>query len=284
MTSVADIVSAYEAGQTKYSYWRKVPSQATGAGVWFDLSMSTGNPLPNYYIGAAATATALAQSTDGGLDHGPNVSPLYKYLHRFLLMNTTTTAVPLPFILCDYLMFYPFISQDAGDLDLTTAIDLPRYPTGASVQMMAIVTNSQAGGVTFNVTYTNSDGTAGRVTPNITTTTQSVAGTLITTAQATVGCSGPFLPLQAGDSGVRLVERVTWNASDVGLMALVLVKPLLGGQLFDITAPVEIIPIIDRAHPPQPIIDDAYLNLICCPNGTLAAAPFNGELETVWSS
>lgn len=283
MTSVADIVAAYEAGQNKYSYWRKVPSQTTGAGVWFDLSMSTGNPLPNYYIGSPATATALARSTDGGLDHGPNVSPANKYFHRFMLMNQTATAVPLPFIVCDYLMFYPFISQDAGDVALTTSIDLPRYPTGAGVQMMAVVTNSQAGGVTFNVTYTNQDGTAGRVTPNITTTTQSVAGTLISTAQATAGCVGPFLPLQAGDTGVQSVQTVTWNASDVGLMTLVLVKPMLTGHLFDITAPVEIMPIIDRAHPPPPIIDDAYLNIVCCPNGTLASTAFNGELETVWS-
>lgn len=283
MVDVADVVESFDAGRTKYAYWRKVPSQTTGAGIWFDLSMSTGNPLPNYYIGAAGTATALARSTDGGLDHGGPVTPYTKYLNRFLIMNQTATAVPLPFMVCDYLLFYPFISQDAGDYDLTNTVTLPRYTTGAGVQMMAVVTNAQAGGVTFNVTYTNSDGTAGRVSQTVTTNTQSVAGTILTTAQATAGCSGPFIPLQAGDSGVRSIQRVTWNASDVGLMTLVLVKPLLSGSLFDITGVTEIEPIVNRAHPPQPIVDDAYLNLICCPSGTLAAATFNGELETFWS-
>ena len=284
MLNVADVVDAFDNGQTKYAYWRKVPSQTTGAGIWFDLSMSTGNPLPNYYIGGAGVATTLTRSADGGLDHGGAVSPYTKYISRFLMMNQTTTAVPLPFMVCDYLMFYPFISQDAGDFALTNSVTLPRYTTGAGVQMMAVVTNAQAGGVTFNVTYTNSDGTPGRVTPSVTTTTQSVAGTIITTATATAGCAGPFIPLQAGDTGVRSVQTVTWNSADVGLMALVLVKPLLSGSLFDITGATEIAPIIDRAHPPQPIVDDAYLNVLCCPSGTLAAAPFNGEIETFWVS
>ena len=283
MPNVADIAASYDAGRFKYSYWRKTPSQTTGSGIWFDLSMSTGNPVPNYYIGGIGAATALTRSNDGGLDHGPSVSPSVKMLHKFLMMNQTATAVPLPFVVCDYLMFYPFIAQDAGDFPLTTGIALPRYPTGAGVQMMAVVTNGGTGGAQFNVTYTNQAGVAGRVSSTVTCNTQSVAGTIITTAPATVRAIGPFIPLQAGDSGVRSVQTVTWLSSDVGLMALVLVKPLLTGHLYDITGPTEIDTIIDRGAPPARIVDDAYLNVICCPNGTLSGAAFNGEIQTVWS-
>lgn len=281
--SIATLVQAFDAGQTKYSYWRKVPAQTTASGIWFDLSMSTGNPLPNYYIGPIGVSTALARSTDGGIDHGPNVSPLRKVVNRFLVMNQTATAVPLPWVMCDYLMFYPFISQDAGDFALTNSITLPRYPTGAGVQIMPVVTNAQAGGAQFFVTYTNQAGVSGRTSKTVTCNTQGAPGTILTTAPATAGASGPFIPLQAGDSGVRSIENVTFLSSDVGLFALVLVRPLLTGHLFDITGPTEIVTVVDRAHPPIPIVDDAFLGLICCPSGTLSGAPFNGEIETVWS-
>lgn len=35
-----DIIDAYNSGNTHYTGWRKVPSQVTTAGTWFDLSMS----------------------------------------------------------------------------------------------------------------------------------------------------------------------------------------------------------------------------------------------------
>jgi len=46
---VADIVSAELSGQYQLSSFRKVPSQATVAGTWCDLSMASGNPSPNFY-------------------------------------------------------------------------------------------------------------------------------------------------------------------------------------------------------------------------------------------
>ena len=65
-------------------------------------------------------------------------------------------------------------------------------------------------------------------------------------------------------------------------MALVLVKPLASVSLFDITAPVEVDYLIDQNQ--MPIIkDDAYLNMIVHPSGTLAAAPLNGLIETMWA-
>ena len=49
--NVRAIVDAEGSGFGKLASWRKQPTQATGAGFWFDLSMSPGNPVPNYYIG-----------------------------------------------------------------------------------------------------------------------------------------------------------------------------------------------------------------------------------------
>jgi hypothetical protein len=280
--NVASIIEAHNAGQTHYRTWRKVPTQTTGSGIWFDLSLSPGNPVPQYYAAAPLAAIALARSTDGGLDHGPNVSPYTKHLHKFMAMTQTATAVPLPIIICDYLLYYPFVAMDAGDQTMTNVVTIPRYTNGDGVEIMAVEVAAQVGGAQFYVTYTNSSGVSGRVSATVTCNAQTVNGTIITSAPTTAGTAGPFIPLQQGDSGVRSIESVTFLSGDVGLIALVLVKPLASHSIYDITAPVEVDFLIDRSTLPI-IKDDAYLNLIVHPSGTLAAAPFNGEIQTFWS-
>jgi hypothetical protein len=279
---ISDLVASYTAGQNSLQMWRKNPTQTTAASIWFDLSMSPGTPAPNYYIGVPYTATALARSSDGGFNHGPNVSPLTKYFHKFMAMTQTATAVPLPLIVMDYLMFYPFIEQSDGTASMTNSITLPRYPTGAGVQIMPVLTNAQAGGTTFSFGYTNSAGVAGRTTATVTANSQTVAGTLINTSAATAAGRGPFVPLQAGDSGVRSIESVTITGSDIGLFAAVLVKPLLTTMIYDITAPVETDLIIDKNVVPT-IVDDAFLSAICLPSGTVASSAIQGEISTFWS-
>jgi len=282
--NVGDIADAYNLGRTTYRPWRKVPTQTTASGIWFDLSMSPGNPVPQYYAASPLVSTALARSTDGGLDHGGNVSPKIKSLHKMMALTVTATAAPLPMIVCDYLMYYPFVAMDTGPQPMTNSITVPRYTTGAGVQMMAIEVAGQVGGSRFFVTYTNQDGVAGRVTPTMTCNTQTVNGTVITSAPTTLGCAGPFIPLQSGDTGVRSIESCEFISSDVGLITLVLVKPLMSFAINDITAPCEIDLVIDRGGLCPRIYDDAYLNILAHPVGTLAAAPIIGEIHTYWSA
>jgi hypothetical protein len=280
--------ASYDEGRTRFFGWRKVPSQTTGTGIWFDLSMSPGNPVPNYYAATPLQSKRMAQSTDGGIAHGGAVTPGTKHLHRLTAISTTATAVPLPMMLCDYLMYYPFVDMaDTSTLSIGV-IDgvsqtLPRYTTGAGVQMMAVEVASQVGGTQFNVTYTNSNGVAGRTSQTVTCNTQTVPGTIITTGGGAAANAGPFIPLQRDDSGVRSIEGVTFLSNDVGLITLVLVKPLASLNIFDITGPAE----KDFFHNTQSmpvIVDDAYLNFICYPSGTLAAAPILGTAEFVFSS
>lgn len=286
LNSIQQAVDAELAGQTCFATWRKTPTQTTGAGIWFDLSMSPGNPVPNYYAASPGIAVALAQSTDGGLYHGANVGQLgaSKYLKSLTALTTTATAVPLPLLLCDYLMYYPFVDMSVTDYQpLTTGITLPRYPTGAGVQIMAVEVAGQSGtgNPQFQVRYTNQDGVAGQLTRAVACNTQVVNGTLINTARATAAANGPFLPLAPGDTGVRLIEGVTFYTADIGLIALVLVKPVAAHQIRTIDAPAERNYLQDFAAMPA-IADDAYLNLICCPQGTLSAAPIHGTIQTIW--
>ena len=285
--NLRELSDAQDAGRYLYASFRKQATQTTAAGVWFDLSMSPGNPAPNYYIGSPGVFVPLKQSTDGGIRHGGNVNAQgqKKFLRKLMAMTPTATATPLSCNLLDYIGFYGFIDESVLDeqaMDNTTP--LPRHVAGAGVQLMPVVVAGQTGGQTFTVNYTNQDGVAGRITPAVTMSTQFVNGTILHSlgAGAAYANNGPFLPLQIGDSGVRSVQSVTiGGVGDVGLFALVLVKPLATFSLFGIDAATEVDYFTDMAAMPE-IVDDAYLNFIALPNGTLSGAPIHGLLETTW--
>ena len=280
------IAQAEEAGQSLIRSWRKQPTQTTGSGIWFDLSMSPGNPVPNYYIGAAGVFTPLRRSTDGGLDHGGNINALgyKKHLRKLMALTPTSTAAPLTMILMDYLGFYGFIDESVTEEQpLDNTLGLTRYADGRGVQMMAVVVAGQTGGQTFTVNYTNQDGVPDRVSVATVMTTQAVNGTILTSLSAGAGRTGPFLPLQAGDSGVRSVQSVTiGGVGDVGLFSLVLVHPLATLDLRGIDVPTEIDYLTDCGCSLPEIVDDAYLNFVSLPVGTLSGAGIHGLIETTW--
>lgn len=286
-----ELVDAHIAGAETFYTWRKSPSQVTTAGLWFDLSMSPGNPIPQYYANSPLISLPFKSGAtsvpgivnDWGLVHGASVTPAKKYLRGFMALATVATALPMPMILCDYLLCYPFVDEGTTDVQtLTNSVALPRYATGAGVQMMAVSVAGRTGGQSFSVNYTNSAGTAGRVSGTVIENSAAANGTIVTSATATAGAAGPFIPLQAGDSGVRSVESVTMVGADVGLFALVLVKPLAQFQIRGIDAPVENDLLLNKATLPE-IVDEAYLNLLCLPQGSLAATAIHGTLTTCWN-
>lgn len=285
-TNVAQLADA-QTERSKYLSFRKLPAVVTGAGTWYDYSMAPGNPTPQYYAAAPLTAQTMARSTDGGIQHGGNVSPLSKYLRKLTLMSVAAAGVPQRVYMLDYLMFYPFVDMGTPDQqDMINVQTLPRYATGAGVQMMAILVAPHGlVGDTFFVTYTNQDGTAGRVTPlHRMSTAIAVNGTILTTQQTGAGRFGPFLALQAGDTGARSIEAVQCTAgTDVGLFTLVLVQPLAEMTVREITAPTEADFYLTSGGKLPAIVDDAYLNFISCPNGSLTGVPLFGDATFIWN-
>jgi len=281
--TIGEVVDAELSGNVRNYVWRKTPSQTTITGLWFDTSMSPGMPAPQYYIGAITTATQLRQSTDGGLYHGPNVSPSEKYLRSMTTMANAVTALPMNTILCDYLMFYPFIDEGTTDAQtMTNVATLPRYTDGKGVQVMAIQTNAGTGGQQFFFTYTNSDGVAGRTSQIVTMNTSTVVGNVIGSNRAIQNASNPFIGLQSGDDGVRYIEQVQMLGVDTGLFALVLVKPLAQHCFREVTVPYEkdyLVPTTDLVR----IYDDAFLGMLCLPLGSLAATVLRGDLKVIWT-
>jgi hypothetical protein len=275
------VIDAENLGRVRRYSFRKTPAVVSVAGIWFDMSMSPGNPVPNYY----ANTPLIAATLDGreGLFHGGNVAPLTKHLRETLVFINSATGLPLNLVLCDYLLYYPFIDQ--GDTDpqvLDNSTPLPRYADGAGVQIMPVLVGAQTGGQSFTVSYTNQDGTPGRTTPVCICNTATFNGALVSSQTANALARGPFLALEGSDSGVRSIESVTMLGADVGLLTFVLVKPLANFILREQTAPVEVNYVTDRPGLPE-IKDGAYLNLLCCPQGSLSGVSLHGILTTTWS-
>lgn len=285
IVNTKELIDAELEGRVRQYVWRKTPSQASTAGIWFDTSMSPGNPPAQYFIGSILSSTVLARSTDGGLYHGANVSPSTKYLRSVTAMTATATALPMPMILCDYLMCYPFVDMSVTDQqDMTNTNVLTRYTDGEGVQVMAVLTNAGVGGQSFFFTYTNSEGVSGRISQTVQMNAATAIGSIVTSSVSTAVQSGnPFIGLQDGDSGVRSIESVTMLGADVGLFALVLVKPLLWTAVNEVTAPYEKDALVIGGDIPR-IYDDAFLGFLALPRGTLAATALIGDIKVIWSN
>lgn len=282
-SNLKEVIDAEEQGKSTLFSWRKVPSQVTPAGVWFDLSMSPGNPIPQYYADSPLASVAMNNTSFGGLYHGKPLPNNTKILREVSGLTATATPLPMPMIICDYLLYYPFLDEGTTDEQiLDNSIPLNRYVDGTGVRIMAISVAGRTGGQSFSVRYTNSDGVSDRITPNVFENSTSIVGNVVTSERALSGSSSPFLPLQSGDKGVRSIESVTMNGLDVGLFTLVLVKPLAQMFIRENTAPVENDYLLNFSQLPV-IENDAYLNFLCCPSGSLSGAQLMGTIKTVWN-
>ena len=288
--NVKEIVDAELSGQSHEFGYRKVILTSPTSTVWFDLSMVTGNPVPNYYANAPLASVAMRQSTDGGVYHGGNVSPADKYLKQLTMMLSNSAGNNCTLMLLDYLLYYPFCDDGGGvgiAQSLTNSVTLPRYTDGKGVQIMAVTTASRTGGQSFVVTYTNSDGVGGRVTASVQQNTATAVGSIVSNlvangAGSAPASNSPFLPLQAGDTGVRSIESITMLGDDVGLFTLALVKPITQLTLGTVPAITEVDFAIDRGFSMPKIVDDAYLNFILLTTGSMNTGAWLGTLKTVW--
>ena len=294
--SIAELVAADEAGRHHVAQFRKVvASAATPTSGWVDYSYFAGLPTANFYASSPLVAAVLEQSK-GILV--PQVSPLKQFIKSMTVMSgaasaTTTTNQRQRLMLCDYLMYYPFIDTDAvGEEQVfENPITLPRYGHGL---VMAVGQSAASTVGRFTINYTNQDGTPNRVSQNhFTLSTLTGGGQIVATAGNGVGFH-PFIALQQGDIGVKSIQSVTFTSAGGGLMALVIVKPLLdhvvtqgcrrttSSNLESYGSANEVLSIIHRQKVVQ-IMDGAVLNVMAQGfAGSLASSQFVGLLETFW--
>lgn len=278
--NVGALADAFDAGQAHTAFLRKVPSQATVARWWADLSMAAGNPVPNYYASSPLAAATLDPFR--GIFHGDAKAPATKHLHGWDL-TTPTAGLVGQYRLLDYLLYYPFVDLDDGDAQvMDNTVALPRYSDGDGVMAMLVAVAPTTGGGSFTFDYINSQGVA-RTSPVISCSVASAGISSIVTSQpASVAAIGPFLPLASGDTGVRRITGWQNLVVNGGLAALVLVKPLAQHTVFEINTTSEKTYGTDDRWGPQ-VVDGAYLNMIVNCAASIAAGTLAGRLTFAWN-
>ena len=189
-----------------------VATITTIAGRWYDLWTSTPP------VGTAPTTAAVPTSATTGTlgQQDSTTGTLGIVAGRLNLMN------PGVYLLIDRLSHQGGLSGTVTTVGVTTNLPtsaLTRYTDGAGV-MLGISIYSQIGttATTITCSYTNQAGTSGQVSPAI-----AIGGTGFREAGRVL-----FVPLAAGDTGVRSVQSSTLTATTgtAGAFGYTLFKPL----------------------------------------------------------
>jgi len=219
--------------------WNKnhFATTAQVAGMWYCMAMGAGNPPANSIFGTGTNLAfqALTDTTSGaaGIQHGGNAGRKddFRRILRASAFTAASTTAPCSLMLVDMLGFYNITSVTVDTAQaLDNTVTLPRYTSGKGVQAF-ITPSTVMGAATPNISlnkYTNSAGTANKATPATLPAGLTAAPvTSIVYSGTGAGKYGPFMPLAAGDQGIRSVQEITLSATYVsGVLNLVLAKPL----------------------------------------------------------
>lgn len=271
--------------------WQKSTFATTAhtAGLWYSLMRGGGNPPADTILGTgtnlAFQALSDAVATASGIPHGGNVGG-YKVLLSAAAQTAAATTAPCVLMLVDMLGFYPITTvTTTGAQTLNNTVTLPRYTNGAGVQAF-LTPSTVMGAATPSITlnYTNSAGTAGKATPaTLPIGNTAAAVTSIVYSGTGTGKYGPFIPLAAGDAGIRSVQSINLSASYVsGVLNLVLCKPIMTLPITTLGVTAERDLVNQFASMPR-IYDGACLNwLMLAGAATPVASPLSGHLEFGW--
>ena len=286
-TGVRDYVADIDSnGQFWHTSWQKTVGIAPyTAGRWYDMTMLAGSPRSNVYPGGQLEAKALTYLSAGNLWHAGAVSPATKHVKLAEARVTGATTVPSTLMLCDFLLFYALMDCDEPGLQtMDNTVTLPRYTDGKGVQAMIVSTQDLgAASASIWMDYRDSDGDDGRNIPvTVNTVASSIAGQIMHSGTS-VGNYGPFLPLQAGDKGIRRINSIQLsNGCGGGWAAIVLVKPLLTIPIFNIDIPLERDYFTDLPSLPR-VYDGAYLGwLMFTGSAVPAGSKYSGHVEFAW--
>lgn len=283
-TSYKKYTDADDNGARHSAFIHKTGHTAAAAGYrYIDLSMAAGTPKYNAYAGDATSFTPLVGAGNAGIFTGGNVSPLTKHLSKFAIQSLSANSAPAEYWLADYLGFYALVDMDSTDQqDMDNTLSLTRYTSGEGVRIMLVSTTPQTASVRVDISYTNSNGTAGRVATTYTFANNTGVITCGDAAGGALSTQQWFVPLASGDTGVRSIESITCLGSAGGFCAAVLVKPLAFIQQREVATITEIDYLTERPGVPR-IYDGAYLNIMAHFGGNAASAVLRGYADFIWS-
>lgn len=224
------------------SPWVKDGSTYSRANVWGDWWGTGTNPPAGSVNGLLNTARRFDNTSVGAIElrlKAPS-SGTRHLVGRTLCCPTTGTGVPELMWLYDRVLAYDNCSISTLTTTLNNTLTALRYVGAGDTGLKPCFTvTTGLGGIASNLTsfvYTDNAGNAAQTAvPGYTMPwyTGGPAGSATALAPVAVPHDtvntitiSPFIPLLAGDSGVRLVETFISSAVNTGNVTLALVKPL----------------------------------------------------------
>lgn len=229
-------------GKTGRIDYAKTTAVAGVAGTWTDLGTATGSTPTDAYAGTSLTFVATDDTYSGGaVYHGGDVSTATKHFLNASGYVFAAAGAPWVLMCVDQVGYVPITGADVTGTGSRTVTMTPISNTGAKVDRYANGVGLRAyfstevaptaGGPNLTAfTYTNTAGTTGRsigVTVGFAATP--VTGQVPHSGNAATRY-GPFLPLAAGDTGIKDLEAFTLSGgvayTGTGQLVLHLVRPL----------------------------------------------------------
>ena len=269
----------------------------TGTGVsagTFITSLGTGTGANNggtYNVNISQTVTSqtiTGTARPSGLYTGGDVSPSIKNVLNVSAYSGAATSAPTTLMLVDQVAMFTVSSvTTTGAQAFTGTQTLPRYATGAGLQAYIVPSVVMgAGAPTIQLGYTNAAGVSGRLTPAspslpVATTTSPVGSIIYSGTGA--GKYGPFVPLQAGDTGILSIQSINLSATMTsGSLVVILAKPIF-------TLPITTVGVASERDlvnqlPSMPrIFDGANLQwLQFAGSATPVNTAYYGSLDVAW--
>lgn len=293
LNSYGAIKDAMQAGRTHSVRWTKTTGGT--ANNWYDLWPTGTYPAAGTYAGAALTAVQFTDQSTGAMWHGGDVSPSEKratYLESVSSLTSTTPTL----ILYDRVLTYEACPISNVNQVFTNGLAAQRYVGVGEPGLKVMVTAQTTLGATANaytqLQYTDQNGNTLQsmpVTGPINVITSAGAPTATQGARVVSPCVaagtlaiGPYLPLAAGDTGVRLLDNVTSSAANTGTLAYVLgyplaMLPIQNGSTPTLAMADQVMQLTSFAR----VLDGACLALMAhLPSGT--SSTYNGRLDVAW--
>lgn len=270
--------------------WVRVTSVTTTTAqstVWsntFTASSSSGLLLT--YANDWQNYTKVRFTTTGTLPTGLSLNTDY-WLVR---VSATTANVATSFANAIAGTVVAYTNAGTGTHTLTCR--LPRYSDGATVQ--AIIFNPQAtalgaGTPGLSLGYTNAAGTASRATPSTPSLpigkTAASNSHIVYSGATGAGKMGPFMPLQAADTGIQSIETIRNNATYTSGMYTVALCVDLGDFPTQVLGQAVFMDFTSNLMPSYPRVYDGAALYFLSKSGvaTPANSAFDGKLIFGWS-
>ena len=287
-TGYDSVIAAKVAGKfRRINFNRTVVTGATSvAGRWHEMLSGAGTGGSMVLTGTAGAGIVCNKSTAGALPIGPDVATDLRYLLKAMAVTGGATLAPATILLTDILHIYPSCVLTGTPTTLSnhptwTGTGDTRMTNAQGVQCSLVVTTATTAGTgQITPTYVDQDSNSQAAPSSLyAPATATPIGALYGQTNTAVTVGGPYMPLAAGDSGVRQITSYTINTGATsGVGAFILHRPIEEIPL----AATNILGMLEWMLGGR-IYDDACLGMFIQIGGAATVGQqVTGSFDTVW--